>query len=101
MTATRFRRLRSGSTAGTRSCSGPVSRVPTLPVHEVSKGRREPEDAADPFQDVRRPRLPELAERLDVDPGIGQGPEGRHEAKGHPEDDEKDPRGAKGAGSFR
>src|SRR2546427_3744555 len=80
---------------------GPVSRVPTLPVHEVSDSRSEPEDTTDALEDVRRPGLPELPERLDVDPGIGHGPEGRHEAERQADEEEQEPGGPQGAGPFR
>src|SRR5207247_10497302 len=61
-------------------------------------GRAESRGTADAYQVIGRAWLPELAERFEVDPGIGEGPEGRHEGERYPEDEEQDPGRSKGAG---
>src|SRR5438093_291628 len=90
-----------GSIAGRgslRDRSRSVARVPPFPIQKVGEGRGESRGTADAFQDIGRPRLPELAEWFDVDPGIGEGPEGRHEGERHSKDEEQDPGRSKGAG---
>src|SRR2546428_576593 len=84
-----------------RDRSRSVSRVPSLAIHEVSEGRREPQDTANAFQDVGGPRLPELSKGLDVDSGVRHGPEGRHETERRADDQEEHPRETKGPCPFR
>src|SRR5207249_6950611 len=86
-------------TLGDRSRS--VARVASLAIQEIAYGHSESQGTADAFQDVGRPRLPELSKGLDVDAGVRHGPEGRHEPERRADDDEQHPRGTEGTGPVR
>src|SRR2546430_10355798 len=74
-----------------------VSRFPSMAVEEDAQGDREAADGEDPLDVVGRPGPPELLERFDVIPGVGERSQDRHEAERDADDDEVRPGSLEGS----
>src|SRR2546421_4457680 len=74
-----------------------VPRFPSMAVEEDAQGDREAADGEDSLHVIGRPGPPELLERFDVVPGVGEGSQDRHEAERDAQDDEDGPGSLEGS----
>src|SRR5438876_4546635 len=74
-----------------------VPRFPSMAVEQDAQGDREAADGEDPLHVVGRPGPPELLERFDVVPGVGERSQDGHEAERDAQDDEDGPGSLEGS----